>query len=182
MFYLNLFVFASQPARLSVSEPAIYMLKMYTLYVQTHQRYRIFFPGKVCGPLTYSNLRNLIFFPAGGKKKVFFFFTEKVCSPLTQSSEIFHRKINRKCVVFYDFEISRVFFFSSESVFSSGKFYTSLTHLISKAGKTNRAGKKNSIFTHSLHFCRKVGKNKLFRGKKNTVPLDTHKNIHISWK
>ena len=77
MFYLNLFVFASQPARLSVSEPAIYMLKMYTLYVQTHQRYRIFFSGKVCGPLTYSNLRNLIFFPAGGKKKVFFFLHRK---------------------------------------------------------------------------------------------------------
>ena len=50
--------------------------------------------------------------------------------------------------------------------FFSGKVYTSLTQSNSQPEK-KQGRKKKRIFTHSLDFCPKVVKNKLFREKKN---------------
>ena len=71
-----------------------------------------------------------------------------------------------------------VFYFFPKN-FENGLFFFflekftlhSLTHF-QRAEKKNSTGKKNNtIFTHSLDFCPKVVKNKLFQGKKNTIPL-----------
>ena len=72
------------------------------------------------------------------------------------------------------FKILEVFFFfnlkKSENIlfcfFFSGKVYTSLTHSFSEGGEKKACEKENTIFTHSLEFCRKVVKNKLFQGNK----------------
>ena len=85
----------------------------------------------------------------------------------------------------FKFDFLQDCFFLYFVFFFPGKVYTSLTHSISKAEKKTGPEKKNSFFTHSLDFCRKVRKNKLFRGKKNTIPLvkviffDTTKNDHL---
>ena len=102
-------------------------------------------------------------------KVSFFFFPGKVCGSHTHSISEVGRKKKTSCFFFSGpkFPIFSLFFF-----FSSGKVYTALTHSKSKAGKKETAPeKKNNFFTHSLEFCQKVAKNKLFRGKKNTVPL-----------
>ena len=105
------------------------------------QRYRIFFRGKVWGVLTHSFLAIFVFF---------FFWV-----PGKKNKIFFPKNWTKSC-----------FFFAP------GKVYPSLTHSISEAGeKKTVPEKKNSIFTHSLEKPQKCANLKLFRGKKNTVPL-----------
>ena len=103
------------------------------------QRYRIFFPGKVCAHSLTRFQKNLYFF---FPRAVFFFPARFLV----------------------DFA---VFFFLPQKI-----VYTySLTQIFGPGKKNTARKKKYAVFTHSLHFGRKCHECKLFRGKKNTIPL-----------
>ena len=70
------------------------------------------------------------------------------------------------------FNILEVFFFLFFfKVFFPGEVYASLTQSFSEGAKKKHS-KKNTIFTHSFYFYRKILKNELFPGKKNAIPLE----------
>ena len=143
-----------------------------------------FFPRKSLGgthSLTLGTFR-FFFFPCFGKKKkqaFFFFFPGKVCKPLTQLRDGKPPKKGQKrtkTAPFVQFQIFSLLFFFFPKIwikilfffFSQEKFTRhSLTRFQRAEKKKNSAGKKkNTIFTHSLVFSRKVANFKLFRVKK----------------
>ena len=115
--------------------------------VLCNQRYRIFlFP------------RNSLIFAIFGQKStewvkiVFFFF---------HCCFFFSAQKSCESVKFVFFSHCFFFFFFSYI----GKVYSPLTHSILEAGK-KKQWKKNTIFTHSVDFCPKSAKIKLFPGNK----------------
>ena len=106
------------------------------------------------------------------KKHLFFFFSsEKFVSHslATKADDPKNRpeKVKKRYLeVFFIFSRKILktvcFFFSWKSL----HFTHSLIFKGRKKKKTAREKKKNTIFTHSLDFCPKVDKNKLFQGNK----------------
>ena len=149
------------------------------------QRYRIFFfPGNSLHPTHSLNLGEfcIFFFPLFGKKKiqnVFFFFPGKVCKPLTRKkSDIYQKKVQKKVLyaVFRNFSdffqfLSCIFFFEKKNnqkmyFFFPRKSLKSTHSHENICRKKKQQWKKNNIFTHSLDFCPKMAKVKLFPGNK----------------
>ena len=114
-------------------------------------------------PVIYTSM---VFHSAPTLSKVsYFFFPEKFTAhSLTHFLRFF---------IFSFFRVKKTFFFFTE------KFTLRLTHsFFQKAEKKKTAlEKKNTIFTHSLDFSRKVVKNELFQGNKKIRYLCSPKSI-----
>ena len=122
-----------------------------------------FFPGIV---YRHSLTRFSFFFSIFWRKKYkIFFFPGKVCRPLTRLRRGYLQKKVKNTYFLQFFHILVVFFF--QLFFFLGKVYTPLTHSILGGRKKKQQWKKKyTIFTHSVDFCPKCAKNKLFRGNK----------------
>ena len=137
------------------------------------QRYRIFFPPEKFVPHSLIRFGRILYF----------FFHKKIRSCIFFSLERFEshslekkllsakkRSKNGKLANFRRFSnFGGVFFFSNIFLyfFFPGKVHISLTHSFSGSQKKNTAvEKKYTIFTHSLDFCPKMAKVKLFPGNK----------------
>ena len=149
-------------------------------FVHTKVSY-FFFPEKfVAHSLTRFWEILLFFFAIAKKKNVFFFWEKFTCHSLDKKIYVSKKRSKKgKICSFSIFDSVFFVFFSFPKnlekffVFFLWKSLHPTHSLDFKTGEKKKQGrkKKNSIFTHWLDFCQKVVKIKLFRGKKNTIPL-----------
>ena len=124
-----------------------------------------FFPGKVCGPIANSFLRNFVLF---FRRQGIFFFLRKVCKPLTRQKNCIYEKSSKKhktcifprlAVSFFILKSSKIFCFFFLQNFAPH----SLTRFQTRKKKHSE---KNSIFTHRHDLYQRVVKIKLFQEEK----------------
>ena len=136
----------------------------------SNQRYRIFFfPRNSLPPLTHSIFKNFVFFFSQKKIQPVFFFTGKVCKPLTRLRSGYIQKKVQNTYFSWFFHILVVFFFTHFVVFFFPRKSLKSTHSLHfrrPKKKNSKWKKKNTIFTHSVDFCPKCAKIKLFQEKK----------------
>ena len=130
-----------------------------------------FFTRNSLPPLTHSIFKNFVFyfFTFWKKKYKLFFFFRKSLQATHSPEERIPTKKGPKHVFFVIFSHFGCFFFHQHFLFffSQEKFTTHSLTPLQEAEKKKTAGeKKNTIFTHSVDFCPKCAKIKLFRVKK----------------
>ena len=138
-----------------------------------YQRYRVFFSPEKFVPHSLDRFGRILWFFFPPKKyKLYFFFQEKFESHSLEKNNIICKKSskNGKLDNFRRFSsFGGVFFFPTIFCifFSQEKFtFHSLTHSQGAGKKIQQWKKKYTIFTHSLDFCPKMEKVKLFPKKK----------------